>query len=340
MARLSNAAGRDQPPPGQGDEARRGPGALAKPSRSTTANLSRAGLGTAVRCGGCCCGSAWAWGCSAPGMAQARFMGVYDYPFVSPLAATVAATPPANQAAPRSRRAQFARPVEVRYVDAVPGAPDPAGVLVLRPGHALYSVLKQPRPARPCSSSSAAPAPATIRPSRTGSRTCSTRPASMSSACPARPIRASSSPPRSTSVPGQLERDAQRSLPRHGHDRRRARRARSAIIGLLCRRLQPGRHACRLCERARRAGEALQLQEGRGDQPGGQPVQLGQSARPHGRRQPGSRTRRRSTQFIDHLFDQVVVALQRPAIRSTSPTPPSSTAPTRCWSRPSGSSSC
>ena len=32
----------------------------------------------------------------APDMAHARFMGVYDYPFVSPLAATVAATPPAK----------------------------------------------------------------------------------------------------------------------------------------------------------------------------------------------------------------------------------------------------
>ena len=44
-------------------------------------------------------------GLLTPAIAQARFMGVYDYPFVSPLAATVAATPPANQAPqlPRAR---------------------------------------------------------------------------------------------------------------------------------------------------------------------------------------------------------------------------------------------
>lgn len=38
------------------------------------------------------------FGVTAAAPADARFMGVYDYPFVSPLAATVAATPPANQA--------------------------------------------------------------------------------------------------------------------------------------------------------------------------------------------------------------------------------------------------
>ena len=43
----------------------------------------------------------------APAVARAQFMGVYDYPFVSPLAATVAATPPANQA-PQLRGASFA----------------------------------------------------------------------------------------------------------------------------------------------------------------------------------------------------------------------------------------
>lgn len=36
---------------------------------------------------------------AAPGGAEARYLGAYDYPFVSPLAATVASTPPANQAA-------------------------------------------------------------------------------------------------------------------------------------------------------------------------------------------------------------------------------------------------
>ena len=37
-------------------------------------------------------------GLLAPGRAHARYVGAYDYPFVSALAATVAATPPANQA--------------------------------------------------------------------------------------------------------------------------------------------------------------------------------------------------------------------------------------------------
>jgi hypothetical protein len=37
-------------------------------------------------------------GVLAPGSAHARYVGAYDYPFVSALAATVAATPPANQA--------------------------------------------------------------------------------------------------------------------------------------------------------------------------------------------------------------------------------------------------
>jgi hypothetical protein len=54
-----------------------------------------------------------------PGAAQARFMGAYDYPFVSALAATVAATPPANQA-PLLSNAQIDAIGETRYLRPFP----------------------------------------------------------------------------------------------------------------------------------------------------------------------------------------------------------------------------
>lgn len=54
-----------------------------------------------------------------PAGAEARFMGVYDYPFVSALAATVAATPPANQA-PTASGARLAEVGETRHVKVFP----------------------------------------------------------------------------------------------------------------------------------------------------------------------------------------------------------------------------
>lgn len=54
-----------------------------------------------------------------PWGAQARFMGVYDYPFVSALAATVAATPPANQA-PMATDAELTAAGETRWLKVFP----------------------------------------------------------------------------------------------------------------------------------------------------------------------------------------------------------------------------
>ena len=60
----------------------------------------------------------------APTVARAQFMGVYDYPFVSPLAATVAATPPANRASQIPRR-EFLQLADVRRVTLFPARPIP-----------------------------------------------------------------------------------------------------------------------------------------------------------------------------------------------------------------------
>ena len=83
----------------------------------------------------------------APAAAEAQFMGVYDYPFVSPLAATVAATPPAN----RTRlipAEEFARLVEERHVRPFPDRQVPPVFWWLGSGMP-YAVLKQNRPTAP-----------------------------------------------------------------------------------------------------------------------------------------------------------------------------------------------
>lgn len=59
-----------------------------------------------------------------PAAAEARFMGVYDYPFVSPLAATVAATPPANRADLPSEE-EIAAIGSARALEVFPGRPVP-----------------------------------------------------------------------------------------------------------------------------------------------------------------------------------------------------------------------
>ncbi len=83
----------------------------------------------------------------APGAADARLMGVYDYPFVSPLAATVAATPPANRARQIPGR-EFGQLVEVRYVTPYPERKIPPVFWFFGQSMA-YSVLKQSRPNAP-----------------------------------------------------------------------------------------------------------------------------------------------------------------------------------------------
>ena len=84
---------------------------------------------------------------SAPDMAHARFMGVYDYPFVSPLAATVAATPPAHQARQIPAR-QFAQLVETRFLVPFPARKIPPVFWYFDWGMP-YTVLKQTRPRAP-----------------------------------------------------------------------------------------------------------------------------------------------------------------------------------------------
>ena len=86
-------------------------------------------------------------GLLAPAAAQARFMGVYDYPFVSPLAATVAATPPANQAHQLPAR-QIRDIVEVRYLTVFPTRQIPPVFWYFDRGMP-YSVFKQTRPRAP-----------------------------------------------------------------------------------------------------------------------------------------------------------------------------------------------
>jgi pimeloyl-ACP methyl ester carboxylesterase len=86
-------------------------------------------------------------GLTVPGAAHARFMGVYDYPFVSPLAATVAATPPANQARQIPAR-EFAQLVENRFVVPFPQRRLPPVFWYFSQGMP-YTVLKQNRPFAP-----------------------------------------------------------------------------------------------------------------------------------------------------------------------------------------------
>lgn len=86
-------------------------------------------------------------GLTVSGAAQARLMGVYDYPFVSPLAATVAATPPANQARQIPAR-EFAQLVENRFVMPFPERRPPPVFWYFSQGMP-YTVLKQNRPRAP-----------------------------------------------------------------------------------------------------------------------------------------------------------------------------------------------
>jgi Alpha/beta hydrolase family len=81
----------------------------------------------------------------APSGADARYMGVYDYPFVSALVATVAGTPPANQA-PMLPADQLAEVAETRYLEVFPERPVPPVFWFYGRGMP-YAVLKQPGPA-------------------------------------------------------------------------------------------------------------------------------------------------------------------------------------------------
>ncbi len=83
----------------------------------------------------------------APTVARAQFMGVYDYPFVSPLAATVAATPPANRASQIPRR-EFLQLADVRRVTLFPARPIPQVFWWLGQGMP-YTLFKQPRARAP-----------------------------------------------------------------------------------------------------------------------------------------------------------------------------------------------
>jgi hypothetical protein len=86
-------------------------------------------------------------GLLTPAAAQARFMGVYDYPFVSPFAATVAATPPANQAHQLTQR-ELREVLEVRYLTVFPERQIPPVFWYFGRGMP-YSVFKQQRPHAP-----------------------------------------------------------------------------------------------------------------------------------------------------------------------------------------------
>jgi hypothetical protein len=82
-----------------------------------------------------------------PTTAQARFMGVYDYPFVSALVATVVATPPANQAAMVSPE-RVAAVAETRYLRVFPDRRVPDVFWYF--GRGLpYGVFKQPNARAP-----------------------------------------------------------------------------------------------------------------------------------------------------------------------------------------------
>ncbi|HVI37284.1 MAG TPA: hypothetical protein VM684_13720, partial [Gaiellales bacterium] len=86
-------------------------------------------------------------GLVTPAAAQARFMGVYDYPFVSPFAATVAATPPANQAHQLTQR-ELREVLEVRYLTVFPERQIPPVFWYFGQGMP-YTVFKQKRPRAP-----------------------------------------------------------------------------------------------------------------------------------------------------------------------------------------------
>ena len=139
--------------------------------------------------------------------AQAQFMGVYDYPFVSPLAATVAATPPAN-ASPQIPRAQFQRLADVRYVTPFPSRQIPPVFWWLGRGMP-YTLFKQPQ----------ARAPLFFIIGGTGADHDSAKSYGMANALYRAGFHVVSLPnpthpsfivtASSTSVPGQLERDAQ-----------------------------------------------------------------------------------------------------------------------------------
>lgn len=86
-------------------------------------------------------------GLFGPATAEAQLMGVYDYPFVSPLAATVAATPLANQA-PRIPRGEFLRLADVRHISPFPARPIPKVFWWLGQGMP-YTLFKQPQARAP-----------------------------------------------------------------------------------------------------------------------------------------------------------------------------------------------
>ena len=83
----------------------------------------------------------------APIAAEARRLGAYDYPFVSPLVATVAATPPANQAALPSE-AEIRAVGRTRYVKVFPDRPVPEIYWFLDRG-LPYLIYPQPDPRAP-----------------------------------------------------------------------------------------------------------------------------------------------------------------------------------------------
>ncbi|MGE3294606.1 MAG: alpha/beta hydrolase [Geminicoccaceae bacterium] len=82
-----------------------------------------------------------------PAAARAQFMGVYDYPFVSPLAATVAATPPANRAL-HLPTGELLRLADVRHVRPFPERPIPPVFWWLGDGMP-YTLFKQPQAKAP-----------------------------------------------------------------------------------------------------------------------------------------------------------------------------------------------
>jgi hypothetical protein len=95
-----------------------------------------------VRCGRWMLRAALSLALLAPAGAEARYMGVYDYPFVSALVATVAATPPANQA-PMLPADRFAEIAETRYLKVFPARPVPPVFWFYERGMP-YTVLEQP----------------------------------------------------------------------------------------------------------------------------------------------------------------------------------------------------
>ena len=82
-----------------------------------------------------------------PITAEARRMGAYDYPFVSPLVATVAATPPANQAA-LPGEAEMRAVGRTRYVTVFPERRPPEIYWFLDRG-LPYQLYAQPDPRAP-----------------------------------------------------------------------------------------------------------------------------------------------------------------------------------------------